>query len=406
MELLSKADGSRCGSQPVVAGITPTTETAGVCVYTDSLAETFEEFCRTVWPRASRDPAESHKPSSSEIAPVDRARPDAPIFLFLKNEKAIGHVATIPVKVSTEAGIAGAHWIVGFMVLPEYRNGIVGPLLIKEVNRALNCALSLHVETSVLRILTGLKWIHVGVLPQYLRVVNANEFVRNLSLSLKTRLDGERWGTTLRSLVDSALAQWLTAASLTAAQRLWILLASIVKPGRGPEKVVEEQHFDESYTDLWRSVSKRLKASLVRDQDALRSRFDRTMDRYRVLACRHEDKLLGYCILKIKMFSNDQRLGNMKVGTIVDCLFNPDTPATLQALLSHAMEVFQKAGVHAVLCTASLREVRRGLLASGFFRIPGNLNFAFHARESTSLSQVPLEQWHLMRGDSDADQNF
>jgi hypothetical protein len=38
--------------------------------------------------------------------------------------------------------------------------------------------------------------------------------------------------------------------------------------------------------------------------------------------------------------------------------------------------------------------------------LPGNLNFAYRDRLNTLSTEVPLDSWHLMRGDSDADANF
>jgi hypothetical protein len=99
-------------------------------------------------------------------------------------------------------------------------------------------------------------------------------------------------------------------------------------------------------------------------------------------------------------------MGNMKVGTIVDCLFNPTTPAVLQSLLEAALRLFKEVDVHAVLCSASHAVVRQLLRANGFLPIPGNLNFALHNRTDSPIQDIPLDLWHLMRGDSDADQNF
>jgi len=171
-------------------------------------------------------------------------------------------------------------------------------------------------------------------------------------------------------------------------------------------EVREEQGFDDSYNKLWQAVSGRFGACLARDQKYLQRRFGGHPDRYRVLGCRHENRLLGYCIVKTKQFSNDPRMGNMKVGTIVDCLFDSAAPAVFQALLDRALKLCAREGVHAVLCTASHAAVRRLLRGNGFLAIPGNLNFAYHNRTDVPLQDIPLESWHLMRGDSDADQNF
>ncbi len=96
----------------------------------------------------------------------------------------------------------------------------------------------------------------------------------------------------------------------------------------------------------------------------------------------------------------------MKLGTIVDCLYDSREPFVLHGLVAHVAQWARQEGVDALLCTASLKSFRQGLLRDGFFRIPGNLNFAYHSRSPSELEKISLDAWHLMRGDSDADQNF
>jgi hypothetical protein len=284
----------------------------------------------------------------------------------------------------------------------------VGPLLIKEVNRSLDCALSLFVEPPVLRILTGLKWVHKGVLPQYLRILNARGVSRNLQLSgvkALTSHTGDTTGAAPLRFVESFI-RVLGGWGLAVGQAIWVGLTLVTRPGSDSVDVREEKEFDDSYNQLWQTVRGQFGACLARDQKYLQERFGRHPGRYRVLGCRRENRLLGYCIVKIKQFSNDSRMGNMKVGSIVDCLFDPSAPAAFQTLLDVVLKMCARDGVHAVLCTASHAAVRRLLRSNGFLAIPGNLNFAYHNRTTVPLQDITLEAWHLMRGDSDADQNF
>ena len=383
-------------------------EVAGVALYDRSMEEAFGRFCRVIWPgsrgRASDPAAESDGSARGRGGP----RENPPTFVFVKGGDIVGHVTTIPVQLSAFDRTVAAHWIVGFMVLPEHRNGLVGPLLIKEVNRSLDCALSLHVERPVLRILTGLKWVHAGVLPQYLRVLDARGVARNLQLSgLKSVAlrSGETAAVQPPGFGESS-ARMLGGWVLAAAQAVWTGVTRLARPRALPAEVRDEREFDDAYDALWEAVRGRIGACLVRDRTYLQARYGAFPDRYRVLACRRQNRLLGYSIVKTRQFSGDLRMGDMKVGTIVDCLFDPDAPAVPQALLDAALKMCAREGMHAVLCTASHAALRRLLRANGFLAIPGNLNVAYHNRTNLPLQNVPLEAWHLMRGDSDADQNF
>ena len=383
-----------------------TKENMRVCVCDEQLAGALDEFCRIVWPKSSSDGVPpSQKTVGNEGAERRQANKAAPVFLFLKDEHAIGHIATIPVRLSTAAGVFPLHWIVGFMVLPKYRNSLVGPLLIKEVNRVLPRAMSLHVEAPVLRILTGLKWKHIGVLPQYVRVMRAQAIMRNVQPSVFGNGKGAA-AMVMRTLLTNRLIRGMAGAGLAIAQGVWLAAGAARRPGGIKAVVQEEQGFDGTYTDLWRSVRGKFPAAMVRDEPALRARYERKKDRYRFLGCRQGNALLGYFVLKIKACEADARLGDIKIGTIVDCLYDPDLPAIGQTLLTHAVQCFTKEGVDVVLCTASLQKIRRLLVMNGFCRIPGNLNCAYHVKAGLPMDDIVLDDWHLMRGDSDADQNF
>src|SRR6267378_7113320 len=158
-------------------------EVAKVSLYDQSMDEAFDRFCHAIWPNSRNRASSSAVRSDGGQGGQAGSTQDPPTFVFVKGDDIVGHVTTIPVQLTSFAKTVAAHWIVGFMVLPEHRNGLVGPLLIKEVNRSLDCALSLHVERPVLRILTGLKWVHKGILPQYLLVLNAQGVSQNVQLS-------------------------------------------------------------------------------------------------------------------------------------------------------------------------------------------------------------------------------
>jgi hypothetical protein len=130
------------------------------------------------------------------------------------------------------------------------------------------------------------------------------------------------------------------------------------------------------------------------------------MEQYRILACRQNGELMGYCILRIKEFSGDSRMGNSRVGTILDCLFDPDDSKPLQSLLASSVRLLRRERADAIFCTASHFQVQKLLRRNGFIKVPGNLNFAYHDRSHAIPQKHPLSSWHLMRADSDADGNF
>ena len=362
-----------------------------VRLYEPELAEACDRFIARTWPReVDRAPA---------AAPDDRALP--PRVLFLKDQEVIGHVATAPVRLAVAGGLRDASWAVGLMVVPEHRNGPVAPLLVKKLNDAVGIGLTLHVEDAALRVFKGVGWRHLGVIPQYVRVLNARTFVRTFARQGGQFLSGRRarlWAALSRVSGPLAVAVGVAFAGHAAAGALRRRRATGVT-------VTEEHTFDPSYTELAQRVKDKLGVWVYRDAPYLAARYGRRMGAYRLLACRAGGRLLGYAIVKLKQFQNDPRMGDIRMGTLVDCVFDPDRPAALDALLAGAIMRCRREKVDVVFCAASLRVLGQRLGRHGFVAIPGTLNAAFHDRTGALTDAPPLHAWHLMRGDSDADEN-
>jgi hypothetical protein len=169
--------------------------------------------------------------------------------------------------------------------------------------------------------------------------------------------------------------------------------------------VGEEGGFDASYTALAERVKDKLGVWVFRDERYLAARYGARMGAYRLLTARGHGGLLGYVLVKIRQFEDDPRMGDVRMGTLVDCVFDPDHPAVLDALLDAAVVLCRRERADVVFCAASLRALRARLRRHAFVEMPGTLNAAFHDRTQALADWPPLDAWHLMRGDSDADAN-
>ena len=373
-----------------------TRETATVRLYETDLKEAYDRFVHRMWPgegsRGERD--------ATEVVAAE-ADTRAPVVLFVKGGEVIGHLATLPVRLSIAGRTSEAHWVVGLMVVREYRNGAIAPLLVKKISETVEIGLTLHVDPAAVRVFRGLKWRHVGVIPQYVRLLNTRAVVRVFSIEGRGFLP-ERWSwvwplVSLASRGLAALASGVVAA-VAAVGRLW---------HRRPAgaAIVEERQFDASYVELAERVKRKFGVWVCRDERYLASRYGHTLGRYRLLACREGTKLLGYCLVKLKQFENDPRMGDLRMGTIVDCVADPDDAGVVSGLLRSAVELCRREQIDVVFCSASHREIRRHLRWNGFLGMRGTLHVAVHDRTGGLAPNIPLESWHLMRGDSDADAN-
>jgi hypothetical protein len=95
-------------------------------------------------------------------------------------------------------------------------------------------------------------------------------------------------------------------------------------------------------------------------------------------------------------------MGDLRMGTLVDCVFDPDDSGVVDLLVRSTVELCRRERMDVVFCSASHRAMRRHLRWNGFLGIRGTLHVAYHDRAGRIGVDVPLRAWHVMRGDSDA----
>lgn len=383
-------------------------DTYSVSLYHNGLASALQRFTEYVWPSKSHAMQGTVKEPSLPTHERRNENDRSPTFLFIKNEEVIGHIGTLPVTIRNGNCQFPAHWIVGFMVLPAFRNGLVGPCLIKKVNETLDFAMTLHVEDTVKRIVTGLGWTHLGIIPQYIHVLNGRRLINQVRMNHLSFLTNHQsvWSRALLHLTVQSRIHTLIGLVCSMVTNVWLLAMAGRRYATRKATVVEEDHFDDSYDELWQRVGPFFDATVVRDRTYLEAKYGRCVSPLRLLACRYDEGLYGFFILKVKQFDDDPRMGNAKVGTIVDCLFDPRNVRPLQTMLTGASRVFKKEKVDAIFCTASHLLLRIVLRRNAFFELPGTLNFAYYDPKHLLQQDIPLDAWHIMRGDSDAAANF
>jgi len=369
-----------------------TRESATVRLYESDLSAACDRFVQRMWPRRGRHVA-------GAAAPEADTRP--PRVLFVKGGEVIGHLATLPVTLSVAGRTADAHWVVGLMVVPEYRNRPIAPLLVKKMTETLDVGLTLHVEAAAVRIFEGLGWRHLGVIPQYVRILNAGAVVRTFSRTGRAYLPARwSWLWPLVTRTSRGVAGVATAvfAGLAA-------LAGLTHRRRPGETIVEERGFGPDHVALADRVKGKFAVWVCRDEAYLRAHYCDGAGDYRLLAYREGETLRGYCVLRLKQFAADPRMGDLRMGTIVDCVFDPDDPGVVHALLNASVELCRRESMDVVFCSASHRRLRRHLLGNGFLPMRGTLHVAYHDRTGRITADARLDSWHVMRGDSDADEN-
>jgi hypothetical protein len=105
-------------------------------------------------------------------------------------------------------------------------------------------------------------------------------------------------------------------------------------------------------------------------------------------------------VLLDTQMSDHRQFGNMRVGSIVDCLALPEDAASV---LSCATEFLQRRGVDIIVTNQASTEWCSALAANGYLKGPSNFVLALSPQLAHRLA--PLEKYashiHMNRGDGE-----
>jgi hypothetical protein len=364
------------------------------------------EFLRSVWDAtATPEKVLDARADAAATNPVNPGE-QPPTFLFLHDGRVAGFVTTIPVKLWEANTERGVHWLKGLMVLPELRNGPVGFLTLKEAVRELPCALSMVVAPPARRLFEALGFTPVGLLPNAVRIVRPSTFVRKLDLDALGVGSLPRWapaafnaarGAGLTPLISGAL--WAGGETLGGLRRFGNI------GGLSISDRADIPHADT--TALWHKVRDELMCSPVRDGETLSRHYATSADAaaYRFVEVRDGKRLRALAVVRRPSEHGDARLKGIRVATLSDLLCAPSDRPALLAALRGAESAARLAGGDALLCSASHPAYASAAVQTGF--VPAGANVHFMVRHADRKASVPpFGSWHLMRGDSRADEVF
>jgi hypothetical protein len=225
------------------------------------------------------------------------------------------------------------------------------------------------------KMLKALKW-RMGEVPFHFKIVNPTRFLRNIR-AVRT--------TTLRRFV-------LDAAALTGAGWLGMKVAGLAR--RLPATpcdlansfaVWADEVWQRSYGD-YALIARRDAAML----DALYPPADPRFIRMRAAG--------GWALLLDTQMKDHKQFGDMRVGTIVDCLAPLDAaPAVMRA----AAALLESHGVDIIVSNQMHGAWSRALLDAGFRRGPSNYLLALAPAFAATVGGAADHDFHFNRGDGD-----
>ena len=375
---------------------------------TDEHAGLIATFYREAWGQATT--AESVLSARRQAAAENVVAPGEapPTAIVLEGSRVIGYCGSIPQRLWDGVAEHPAYWVKGLMVLPEYRGGPIGLLVVKELAKQLPRATSLVVAPAARRLFSALGWTDLGAVANFVRLLRPARAARRLDVA-ELGLGLPRWAT-----AGVRVAQRTGLAGLAGVAGLALdLAAATTRRAGAPFAAGCAVHMPtrDEVDGVWRSARGALAAGPVRDGTYLRSRFGAETTAgdgasYAFVTARDGARLVGVAVVRRPKATSDPRLRGVRVATISDIVFPPERADIGLAVLRGVERGARAAGVDAILCTTSHRTLARLLRRQAYVRLAGNVHFLL--RDTTAAARWPqdLQSWWLARGDGESDEVF
>jgi hypothetical protein len=279
----------------------------------------------------------------------------------------------MPIELKVGAKQKRALWIVNYVLLPEYRRGMLGVRLLKASGHYCTTSLTLGYNEKTAIVIRRLKWKLLGNIHRYQVVVfpgNAAEAIAPYGV--------------IRTLANLCYAPFrLRRAQLRPHS------GGVIRP---------VTQFDSSFDDLWQRASVQWPCAVVRSARFLEWQFMRQPGkRFDILGYYEHHCLLGYVVL----FCRKGKSGVRPKAAISDLCYSPGkAQEVIDELLKAALRLALERRVGSVVIDVLDPRVEGRLQHFGFWRISAAPPFAANVLEDEDLIYQE-SNWFLTRADCD-----
>lgn len=204
----------------------------------------------------------------------------------------------------------------------------------------------------------------------------------------------------LRKTVWQGLLMDLAALTGVGGLALQVLQATRKKRVAPDVQAVRVQEFSEWADRLWEQCKEPYAMIAVRDSETLNILYPPDHTRFLCYRVTRGDTVIGWFVLLDTPMYNNKHFGDLRVGSIVDCLALPENASAVIGVATRALE---ERGVDLIVSNQSHAAWVSALGEAGF--ISGPSNFLFAASKDLAELLWPLEvqvsQLHFTRGDGD-----
>ncbi|MGD9722103.1 MAG: hypothetical protein AB7O59_12325 [Pirellulales bacterium] len=248
-------------------------------------------------------------------------------------------------------------------------------------------------DEAITQLLVRAGWSTWAV-PFYFRVLRPAAFLRNIVYLRRT--------PARRAALDVLAATGLGTLGVGAYQ-LW--KAGRLRAPAAPTSCSIEASFGPWADDIWNAARGEYSMIAVRDAHVLNTLYPPGDDRWVRLRVAHAGRTVGWAaVLNVPMDGHNY-FGNMRVGSLVDCL---SVPGMETEVARAAVQYLQQTAADIVVANFSHHRWRAALAAAGMFEGPSNYIFA--ASKNVSAMLNPFEERkhsiHMTRGDGVGAENL
>ena len=270
----------------------------------------------------------------------------------------------------------------------DKRYSLVGPKIVNDALRRQPLSYGLGIgsrDAAVTRLLAAMGW-RLTVIPFFFKVRHGFRFLRNIRYLRTTRF--RRW------LLD------LLACSGLAYAGARMVDAALSRSSEAALSVERAGEFSSWADELWWKCRDRYSMIAVRDASVLNTLYPPGDAKFIRLKILDGHCVVGWSVVLDSTKSGDKYFGNMRVGSIVDCLALPEYASQVIGASARALE---ERGVDLLVSNQSHPAWSRGLRRAGFLEGPSNFYF-ITSKPLTRLleeSDPGSAGIHLNRGDGD-----
>lgn len=239
----------------------------------------------------------------------------------------------------------------------------------------------------IARLLKSLKWRLIAC-PFFFRVVRPHNFLREIvplrqNRSRRLAMDALAW---------SGLG-WCGLAALRAVRGLR-------QPRQAGVTSQVVNDFGDWADSIWDRAVNNYSLIAVRNGIILNTLYPASKEKFIRLQVLKHGAPIGWAVLLDTQMTNHNYFGNMRVGTVVDCLANPGSEAEV---IASATRHLVRRGVDLIVSNQLHRDWCSSFVRAGYLKGPSNFLFAASPSLTAGLDpfDTNIDRVHMTRGDGD-----